>query len=487
MSTRRTFISFLGTTKYEEVTYTLDGYSCQTRYVSQAILQAIAKDWTERDQAFFFVTEEAKRKNWSPSPEDSSHGRGLEAVLQSSNYPFQYQAIEIPHGFSEAEIWQLFYTIYHNIPENSALYIDITNAFRTIPILFTVLIPYARATKDVTVEGIYYGAFEVLGTPRDIPKKFPRVEDRKVPILQLAVFAELQELSYGVRSFLETGKADLILHPLEQSIKNTSGEERSTRINIKELFRGAKILHDNIATCRGKVLFHNSAGKSLHQRIQSLLHADVDTTTFLASIRPLFSKVQEKIKSLPAEHNSLSALWYAIDYAIRYRMTQQGLTLLREGFAVALLADLYSDCSYSQLAPEKVQELKSILHRIDKSHATKTKSRAQGWDKTLLETIAIIFSYILPQNKEDAPHEWKVPSESKAHCDLLLYLLKHHPFVLEMRDKELKSQLDRLYKLRNDINHAGFTDNATRDADKFHKSLVKLWDTFQPILQRHFP
>ncbi len=485
MPTRRTFISFLGTTRYEEVTYTLDGYSYSTRYVSQAILQAIARDWTERDRAFFFVTEEAKRKNWSPSPEDSTHGPGLEAVLRSSNYPFQYRTIEIPHGFSEAEIWQLFYTIYHEIPKNSALYIDITNAFRTIPILFTVLIPYARATKGVTVEGIYYGAFEVLGPPREIPKKYPKVEDRKVPILQLAVFAELQEISYSVRTFLDTGKADLIVRPLEQGVKNATDEERRALIDIKELFRGAKILHDNIATCRGKVLLHNSAGKSLHQRIQSLLHTNVDKTTFLASIKPLFSKVQDKIKSLPAAHDSLSALWYAIDYAIRYRMTQQGLTLLREGFAVALLVDLYSDCAYSRLAPEKVQELKSILHRIEKSSATKTKSIAQGWDKTLLETIAIIFFYILPQNKEGAPHEWRVPSEE--HRTLLLYLLQHHPFVLELRQKELKSQLDRLYKLRNDINHAGFTDSATGDAQKFHKNLVELWRTFQPILQRHFP
>jgi|GEM_PF-1395044 len=488
MTPSRTFITFLGTSSYTEVNYLFNNHACQTHFVSHAILQAIAKDWTKEDQALFFITSEAHKQNWAPESQDPSYP-GLQEILTSAGYPFTFKSIEINTGLSEAEIWHIFHTIYNAIPEKSELYIDITNAFRSIPMLCMVLIPYAKATKQIIVRGIYYGAFEVLGPPRDIENNYPDVKDRKVPILDLTLFSDLQELSYGVRSFLETGKADLIVHSIEQSIKNSSPDKQPALIKIKNLFYEAKKLHDGIATCRGKVLVKNYTGKKLHHNIQSLLNSDVDTTTFLASISPLFKQVQRKIQTLPAEQHRVSALWYAIDYAIEHGMTQQGLTLLREGLAAALLEDLCTNRIYTVLDDVNARALKEILQRINDHYTKNGKHNSTTKLKVdLHKTLTTIFTHILPNNKEDDPDNWKLPKDHKDHQDhrkLLIFMLQHHPFVLEMRSPEYKKNLHTLIQLRNDINHAGFIEGSMK-AQKFHDKLNNLWDAFKPLLLKYY-
>ena len=88
---------------------------------------------------------------------------GLEKCLSEIKLPCPVTRVEIPEGKSEAEIWEIFNIVFGSLEREDEVVFDITHAFRSIPMLAIVILNYAKMMKKVTLSGIYYGAFEVLG------------------------------------------------------------------------------------------------------------------------------------------------------------------------------------------------------------------------------------------------------------------------------------------------------------------------------------
>ena len=65
---RKVFISFLGTGNYLQTHYELNGEkSAPVRFVQEALISFLCKDWTENDRIFIFCTkgaEGSETKNW---------------------------------------------------------------------------------------------------------------------------------------------------------------------------------------------------------------------------------------------------------------------------------------------------------------------------------------------------------------------------------------------------------------------------------------
>src|SRR5690606_16601888 len=88
---------------------------------------------------------------------------------------------DIPEGFSSEEIWSIFQKIVDNVHTGDIIYLDITHAFRSIPMLGMVLLNYLKALHRIEVKAIYYGAFEKLGFAGQVQKM--EIEERNAPIL----------------------------------------------------------------------------------------------------------------------------------------------------------------------------------------------------------------------------------------------------------------------------------------------------------------
>lgn len=60
---RKVFISFLGTNNYVECIYDIDGHlSKPVKYVQEALVSEICKDWKGSDRIFVFCTKDATEK-----------------------------------------------------------------------------------------------------------------------------------------------------------------------------------------------------------------------------------------------------------------------------------------------------------------------------------------------------------------------------------------------------------------------------------------
>jgi len=191
-------LSFLGTGKYETVTYYLNGKECHTHLFPEAVYCVF-----EPEKLLVFVTPTAKKhKNFSDLSERLSA---------------KMEAIDIPEGRSEEELWKIFDCVTSSVGEGESVILDITHAFRSIPMIVFAVAAYLRRTKSVTIERIVYGAYEA------------RDENNRAPIFDLTPLLDLLDWLSGAEFFLQRSDASLLAERLRsvqrQAWKSQSGED----------------------------------------------------------------------------------------------------------------------------------------------------------------------------------------------------------------------------------------------------------------------
>ncbi|MDR0753771.1 MAG: TIGR02221 family CRISPR-associated protein, partial [Prevotellaceae bacterium] len=239
---RKIFLSFLGTNDYVECVYSYKDYhSAVVKFVQSALIDMCCKEWGKDDEILIFTTEEALNKNWEKL------GQECKARISMKN-------IDIPNGKDEEEIWKIFEIIYNQLENNDELYVDITHSFRSIPLLASSLLQYAKSLKNISVQAIYYGAFDTLGNARDIKIRIPNPTDRIVPIFDLNAFSKIQDWSVAANDFICYGNTqrlcELTANDIKPVLSQTQIENKAAR-NLNALNKKIKEVSLNIRTNRG--------------------------------------------------------------------------------------------------------------------------------------------------------------------------------------------------------------------------------------------
>ncbi|MGI6427948.1 MAG: hypothetical protein ACOX0L_10150 [Natronincolaceae bacterium] len=96
------FISFLGTNDYNEAHYVHNdaskgGYT--SRFIQEALVKTICKDWDTSSKAIVFITKEAKKINWYNEEDENKR---LKVLLENTR--LESKGILIPSGKNEEEI-----------------------------------------------------------------------------------------------------------------------------------------------------------------------------------------------------------------------------------------------------------------------------------------------------------------------------------------------------------------------------------------------
>lgn len=203
---RKVFISFLGTSDYLETHYTFESryISRPVRFIQEAAVEYLASDWNEDDAIMIFTTESSRERNWI----DNGHGadkerKGLRSCLLDLGLKVPIYDYDIPEGFNEKEIWDIFDIVYSKLEEGDIVFFDVTHAFRSIPLFSTVLFNYARFMKGISIESVIYGSFETLGTVSFVKENIP-VDQRYAPVINLTGLLKLQqftEIASGLDNF----------------------------------------------------------------------------------------------------------------------------------------------------------------------------------------------------------------------------------------------------------------------------------------------
>ncbi len=123
---------------------------------------------------------------------------------------FNYKDIDISDE-SEKDIWVLFSDLYNllvkEVQDNDiCLFVDITHSFRYLPMFLIVFINYVKLFKNVTVEHISYGNYEGRDKKTNV-----------APIVELTDYSKLQDWTYAVRTYTESGNVKSLEKLLSKS------------------------------------------------------------------------------------------------------------------------------------------------------------------------------------------------------------------------------------------------------------------------------
>ena len=261
---RKVFISFLGTNNYVLCKYDIGETPKPVRFVQEALIDYVCKDWTEQDRIFIFCTSKettgengSKEINWLDNGQarvtEEADKIGLQHRLQDlqarMGIKAQIEEHDIEAGFSEEEIWSIFNTVYAQLQPGDQIYFDVTHAFRSIPLFSIVLFNYSKFMKDTCLMSIMYGAFEKLGPAYKV-KEMP-VEKRVAPVVDLTNIARLQEYNQIASSLKDFGKVKQLKDAIvpheestaDQAIRNlgcsiSQLDEYIAIIDLKEIKSG---------------------------------------------------------------------------------------------------------------------------------------------------------------------------------------------------------------------------------------------------------
>lgn len=328
---RNVFLSFLGTNDYLPCTYYRDEDNFESRnvrFVQEATIRLCCGDWGEKDRILIFTTADAYRKNWL----DDGHvghktgeileRQGLKKCLADANLKCPVIRIEIPEGKSEAEIWAIFSIVFRALEQDDEVIFDITHAFRSIPMLAIVILNYAKVMKNVALTGIYYGAFEVLGSQYDA-KNIP-VDQRQVPIYDLTAFDQLLDWCAAVDRFAAAGDAALIntlaRTGLKKILTETQGKNRNAAA-IRDVGRNLETFCQILATCREDEI------SPIAEKLKSKME-ECENTHVIPPFQPLFGMLREGVEGFTGDRISDGIA--AANWCINHNLIQQGATILRE-------------------------------------------------------------------------------------------------------------------------------------------------------------
>ncbi len=437
----RCYISFLGTEDYLPCTYFLPQGEkiAGVRFVQEAMVQLFCKDWLPEDQILIFTTQKAYEKNWLDDGHQYGDGKklarqGLARCLGKLALKATVKRIDIPDAKSLDEIWQIFEVLFEYLPQDGEIIFDITHAFRSIPMLAMVVLHYSKVLKGIRLRGIYYGAFEVLGTKKEA-ESIPE-EQRLAPIFDLTSFDALFDWTLAIDRFLAAGDASLVCKLARENVapilKERQGKDQAAAA-IKKVANELEALSRFMSTCRGPRIGPGAA--ALRQSVAKCRDLQI-----IPTLRPLLQQLQEKINTFVGDTISIGI--QAAKWCRDHNLVQQGFTILQE-----FLIDY--------IAQETQLDRSKLEHRNLVSQAA-----------TILERNISIENWLTPA-REHPPITRKLIDFFKGRSPLV-------KIFTELTD------------WRNDLNHAGY-GRQLRDARKFYDKLGDLIQKIEADVLRRSP
>jgi len=427
---RKVFLSFLGTNNYVPCNYYMEHDPSlaisNVKYIQEALIRMNINELSENDGIIFFTTALSFKMNykdngqWNAATKDYSLPNiGLESALKDLDLTTPFKNVDIKEGFSETEIWEVFETISNEIQQDDQIILDITHAFRYLPMLGVVLTDFLKVVKNATVIGLYYGAFEKLGPASEVLKM--DIKERNAPILNLLPLIELQRWVNAVGNFVSHGIAkdliDLTAPSINPIVRQTLGKDLVAG-NLKAMNSKLADLIPALLTNRGKELM-SFKWQHLSETLNTLKEAEL----IIKPLKQVFGIIYDKISPLA----TAKQIWIeSAKWCLKHNLVQQGLTQLKEGLITYLI----------QIARQNTSD---TFYEVSEEEAR------------------VLISYgLVVLHKKIPKEEWKKEvMENESKFETLIQIGTLQPF------SEINYQIT---ESRNDINHSGFKTNATNAA-----------------------
>lgn len=329
-------ITFLGTTKYKETTYYLgDQVASPTNLFPKVLCE-----FFRPQQILVMVTKRAKEM-WFDELQNQLKPLCLEPT-----------PVEIPEGHAVKDLWEIFGKLTEHLSEKDEVIFDITHSFRTLPLLSFLAASYLRVARNVTIKGIYYGAWEARKPQPPPDNPFSSSPTDHSPVFDLTPFVKLLDWTTATDQFIKTGDAE----SLSELIQSTDSKQ-----GLNDLALSLNKIALGLNTLRPLSVMEESA--NLSRKIRA---AESEIQSDVPQLIPLLKRIEKDYSQF-----SLALPRIDLSRTNRTRLTNQlrmvewyekrgrwvhALSLARESI-VSLVCFLLSKNALSENDREKVEGL----------------------------------------------------------------------------------------------------------------------------------
>lgn len=420
----RKLITFLGTGKYGPCFYHLnDIYAIETKFVQEAIIDIYHKLEIPIDEFHILLTKKSTENNWL----------GEDGLFNSLRKYEQKGLRIITHDISAEQnidtLWELFETIVNIIEKNDQIVFDITHSFRFQPMLALLSIHFARVTKNILVDGIYYGVYD-----KDAKVK-------KFPIIDLTSFVDMQDWITNVYAFTKTGRVEGLVSWIQEKDNEIRREERRTTIDLKLVRQLTKSWHQLMSALQtNRSLDIPKKAVTAVNSIEAL--KDVMLRPAFLPLNNLLTEVEDDIKPMAVDDPVISGL-AAIEWCYKHGLYQQAYTLADELIITAI-------CLKYNL---------KVNDEDDRNIANDAKN------------------FAIKIHKKTIKHQLDFTDENGHIVQKIIDELLGYPKLLNIAD--------RINDNRNDINHAGWRKQPL-SAEKLEEQFDERYMNFRKQILQYY-
>ncbi|GIW02413.1 TIGR02221 family CRISPR-associated protein [Roseiflexus sp.] len=235
------------------------------------------------------------------------------------------QAVRIPDGRDDAELWRIFQAVVDVIEPNAVVVFDITHGFRSLPFLSFLAAAYLRKVKSIQLKHVFFGNFEM----RD-----QSVTPHRTPVLDLTNFVELLDWMVGADLFVRFGDArDLatLLHTQHNRVKpdpKTASKDEMAAWNNSPIKATAKNLTKVSKALR--VVRPAEVMEVSKQIYQQLPQAISSVGSLAMPFEPLAKQVINSFQKIALGDNELKSERELIGWYLERDQIFQAVALMRE-------------------------------------------------------------------------------------------------------------------------------------------------------------
>ncbi len=295
----RKIIAFLG--KYpRETLYSFQGKVYKGRVFPEALRQFI-----DFDEMLVFVTEEAK-----------THAFPVLTDLEDE----RIQSVPIPRGETTSEMWEMFDAMLERVNENDTVIFDITHGLRSAPFLVFLFAAFLKTARNVDIEAVYYGAFELGDQKENIP----------APVIDLTEFVSMLDWLTATNQFIHTGDARYLASQLEKRGQDSLKPLAQT---VNEISFGLDLLRPvDVSKASGRL-----------PDILRSIPSDIPKPFSILIQRLENSYAQFGYKNAENTHDILQSQLNMINWYYQTRHTVQTISLCREWLVSLLCTHFQAD------------------------------------------------------------------------------------------------------------------------------------------------
>jgi CRISPR-associated DxTHG motif protein len=173
-------LTFLGVGKYDETIYEWRGSARLARYSPVATASML-----DATSLTVFLTEDAQEQVYPAFKKDLPAGMTVNEV-------------PVALGQNQAELWSIFTAVCEAVSPGETVSFDITHGLRSFPLLGLLVAAFLRASRDVTIQHVLYGAYDV----RD-----KSAMPTRTPIFDMTPMLSLLDWANATSRFTKTGDA----------------------------------------------------------------------------------------------------------------------------------------------------------------------------------------------------------------------------------------------------------------------------------------